>query len=591
MKPLKPFIAQVLRFRGWFAGSLAAGYFTVATNIGLLFTSAYLISKAAQRPSTILLLWVPIVGVRFFSTAHGVGRYVERYLSHELTFRVLTDLRVWFYRQARAMGVGLRLNLHSGELLSRAMADVDTLQNLYLRLLAPPLIFFLTLVTVIGILVPHGWGLALTLTVFLLAAGLAVPLWAEVRSREAGRDWLPLRARLSALIVDTVGGLGDLTAYGQARAQLARLEALNREQGRLRARGQSTRALSAGLLTLLSLGAAWALLTEGIPLVEAGRLPGVLLASVTLLGLASFEAVQPLPLAFQYLSQSREAGRRLQELTAGAPPEPADGVRVRWEGVPALEVRGLGLRYEEARWALEGVDLDLRPGRRVAVVGPTGSGKSSLLSVVAGLWPYQRGEVRLGGHELRRLDPGSLHAALAVAEQRPHLFNTTLRENLLLADPDADTAALERAARVAVLDEVVARLPEGYDTPIGEQGARLSGGEARRLAVARAVLKGAPVVLLDEPTEGLDATNAGRLMQRLLEWLGPRSLLLVTHLLTGLEAMDEIVVLDQGRVVERGTQAELLARNGYYRRLWESQQQRLGDVTDGPESVAAPALG
>jgi ATP-binding cassette subfamily C protein CydC len=287
----------------------------------------------------------------------------------------------------------------------------------------------------------------------------------------------------------------------------------------------------------------------------------------TLLVLASFEAVAGLPMALQQLGQVLPAARRLFSVADRRPPIAEPSAPCPWpKTVPALQVQHLWFRYVEgAAWALRNVSFDLPPGGRVALVGASGCGKTTLVNLLVRFWDYREGRILLGGHELREYAAEETRRHMAVVSQHARLFTGTIRDNLRLAAPDADAAALEAACRTAQIHDFIAAQPQGYDTFVGEAGLQLSGGQIRRLAIAQALLKDAPYLLLDEPTEGLDPATEHDLMAALLRLTTGRSVLLITHRLAGLDAMDEVLLLDRGAVVERGTHRELMQRSRRYR--------------------------
>jgi ATP-binding cassette subfamily C protein CydC len=286
---------------------------------------------------------------------------------------------------------------------------------------------------------------------------------------------------------------------------------------------------------------------------------------LALFALASFEVVMPLPLAFQMLGQTLSAAGRVFEIVDAEPQAPEPSAPSPQPEAFGLAIEGVGFRYTDSELpALEGIDLALPPGRRVAVVGATGSGKSTLLNLLLRFWDPQAGRLTLGGHDLRDYHGEDLRRHIAVVSQGTHLFTTTLRENLRVANPQASEEQLLAALATAQLDDFVASQPDGLDTWVGEAGVKLSGGQARRVAIARALLKDAPILLLDEPTEGLDPATERELMQALYRLMAGRTVLLITHRLVGLDAMDEILVLDRGHVAERGSHRELLTAGGIY---------------------------
>lgn len=566
------------------------GVATAAAGLGLMTTSAYLLARAALQPS-IAVLQVAIVGVRFFGIARGVLRYLERLIAHDATFRLLARLRTWFYAALEPLAPARLEAVRRGDLLARAVADVETLENFYLRALAPPIVAVLSAAVAVGLVAWIDTRLGALLGLFLVVAGAGLPLVAWSTSRGPGRGAVRVRAELNATLVDTVQGVGDLLAAGAEGRQVARVERLGLElgafQGRVAAAGGLHEALG-GLAVNLATAA---VVAAGIPMVRAGQVDGVLLAVLAMAVISAFEMVLPLPQAFQQLEGSLAAAARLFELVDAAPAvidpaepaQPLAAVAAPVRSEPLLCVHNLSFAYGlDVLPVLRNVSFSLRTGELVAVVGPSGAGKSTLANLLLRFWDYSEGRIVVGGQDVRSCAAKDVRSLFAVVSQHTHLFTGTVRENLLLARPEASDEALRDASRQARIHEFIASLPDGYDTWIGEEGARLSAGQRRRLAIARAILQDAPLLLLDEPAANLDAVTEQQVMDALLAHARGRATLLITHRLVGLEAADEILVMRAGRIVERGSHHDLVQAGGYYRRMWDLQHNvlvgSLGDV-------------
>ncbi|MCC7206652.1 MAG: thiol reductant ABC exporter subunit CydC, partial [Anaerolineae bacterium] len=576
----------------WMALAALLGFFTVASSILLLANSAFIIASAALRPP-LAELQIAIVGVRFFGIARGVFRYLERYVSHEVTFRLLARLRVWFYTALEPLAPARLMDYRGGDLLARVVADIETLQNFFGRVIAPPAVALLTGLMMLAFMGHYHLALAGAILLFLALGGVAIPALTVLLARRPGRALITTRGELNAALLDGVQGAAEIIAFGAQERHLASVRALNARLAAEQRRMAWTAALSDALGVLVSNSAVIIMLVVAIPLAAQARLTGVDLAVIALATLASFEAVLPLSLAALHLGSNLEAARRLFEIVDAAPavvdpPVPAAipteaglsfrDVRFVYPAALPLRHEGEGDRGDEGLSpALDGVTFDVPPGARVAVVGPSGAGKSTLAHLLLRFWDAADGQICIGGRDIRDMAADEVRARIGVVAQNTHLFNTTFRENLLLARRAATPAEIEAAARAAHIHDFIMAQPAGYDTWIGEMGARLSGGERQRLAIARAILKDAPILLLDEPTANLDAATEAGVMGALLDLMTGRTALMITHRLVSMDAFDRILVLDRGRIVEHGAHAELLAAKGLYRRLWDLQRERLAE--------------
>jgi thiol reductant ABC exporter CydC subunit len=530
--------------------SVLLGALAVSFGIALMTTAGYLISRAAGQPP-ILSLTVTIVAVRFFGLARPLARYLDRLLSHDIALRALGHVRVRFYERIEPLAPAQLDCYRRGELLGRMVGDVDALQGLYLRGLAPPLVGLVVAAGCVGAAAAMLPAAAAVLAAGLLIGGTAVPAAGWALGRAATRRQGEARAELTAELVELLRGAPELVAYGRDAAALERIRSGDRELVRLARRD----ALAAGVADALSLLVA-GLTVAGVLAVAVdaradGSLDPVLVATLALLALASFEAVFPLPTAARELSATLASGRRVLELTDREPAvnDPAEPRRPPAER-PLVTLEGVTARYPGAdRTALDGVDIRLEPGRRVALVGPSGAGKSTVTSLLLRFLDPEEGSVMIDGLDLRELRQVDVRHTFALAGQDAHLFNSSIRANLHVARPEASEHELAEALERARLGDWVASLPEGLDTLVGEEGSALSGGQRQRLTVARALLADAPVLVLDEPTAHLDPPTAERLVRDVLDAVGDRSVLLITHRPEGLDLVDEIVRLDDGRVV------------------------------------------
>jgi thiol reductant ABC exporter CydC subunit len=563
-------IARPAAGRLTLATLLGAG--AVAAAIGLIATSAWLISRSAQRPQESAVA-VAIVGVQFFALARGLCRYGERLVGHDAAFRVLSNLRVGVYeRLERLAPLGLPA-FASGDLLARLIHDIDALQDLMLRVLPPFAIAIGVGAATVGLVWVILPAAGLILLVALLLAGTLLPwLTGRLAARNETRQ-AAARAELTSSVVDLIEGAPELAVNGAVAEQLGRSLDADSALTSVAQATARTAGVGQGLTSLCSGLAMWGALLVGVASVHSGHMNGVLLAGLALIPLVAFELVAGLPAATQTLQRVRRSAARVFEVM-DTPAPVAEPVHAHALGNPpySLRARGVRARYPGARrWALDGVDLDLTPGRRVAVVGPSGAGKSTLAGVLLRFLEYEEGSVTLGGVELCDLAGDECREIVGMASQDAHVFDSTLEENLRLARRRATPDQLREALAAVRLLDWAEELPEGLGTEVGERGARMSGGQRQRLAVARALLADFPVLILDEPGEHLDTLTADAIVADLLAVTSEKATLLITHRLAGLEEVDEVLVLDRGLVIERGTHAELLARDGRYAELWRLQ--------------------
>jgi len=576
--------------RGYLPRLVAAGLLAAAADLaalGLLATATWLLVSAAGQPP-LAALTVAIVAVRALAIGRGTLRYAERLTGHDAVLRILAVVRQRLFaalaaaadRSAAGLagedraGAARSLSPASGDLLSRMVSDVEAVQDLLLRVLVPVAASTAVAVAAVATTAVLAPPATAVVAAGLLVAGVGLPVLALAGADRTARQVAPWRAQVATEAVDLSHGAADLAAFGATGAAIDRLRQaaarLARQERHLAATDAAVAA--AGTLTagLTSAGA--------VLLAVRGGVDPVAVAVVGVGALVAVENCLELPAAARRWAAIRSPLARLAAVVEAADVAGESAAGPAGAPVPAgpvtVSVRGLRVQHPgRAVPALAGVDLEIPPGARVAVVGPSGAGKSTLLAVLAGLQPPTAGTVTVAGAPLpaypERQRPRLAGGLLADA----HIFHTTVRANLLLADPDADDEALVSACRVAGLGDWLAAQPAGLDTVVGEDGAQLSGGERQRLALARALLAAPAVLLLDEPTEGLAPEAADRVLRDVLAAAGPdRSVVVVTHHLRGLAGFDEILVLEDGQVRQRGTHAELSAVHGWYREQYHAQQ-------------------
>ncbi len=570
MKTLFRLLALHRPRAGWLLLGLLLALATLLANVVLMAVSGWFIAAMAAAGATgaAINYFTPAAVIRACAIVRTAGRYGERLVTHDATLRILSHLRGWLYERLEPLAPADLGAERSGALLSRFTGDIETLDNFYLRILLPATVAAVAFLLFLAWLWWQSPKLALLEGSVLLIAGLLLPWLLTRRSRRAGEAALTAREALRRNSAEMLHGFGELLLYGAAETMERRLEENAHALARARRRAARFTSAARALGTLGAWIGLWGMLLALIPEVRAGKRMPAELPMFALFALAAFEAAAPLPEAMEQLSPMLAAARRLFEIAdrrptvppfAGPPPR-VDRFDILFEKTT--------FRYPHAeRPALREINLVIPEGTHLAVVGPTGAGKSTLVQLLSRFHLPQSGRLELGGTDLRHWPDQALHCAVAVADQESRLFIGTVRENLRLARPNADEERLVEACRTAQLASWLERLPNGLDTEIGEAALRISGGEARRLTIARALLREAPVLVLDEPTEGLDPATARRLMEALVRHRRGRTLILITHRTEPLPWMERVVLLDQGRILASGDHAGLLARSKEYRLL------------------------
>lgn len=572
-RELLPFVKLFRTDLGAMALGILCGLAAVLSAVGLLALSGWFISAAAYAGLTLATAQLfnffhPSIGVRMFAIARTLTRYAERIVSHDATFRILQRLRSWFYVHLEPLAPSRLMMFRSGDVLNRIVADIDALDNLYLRVLSPSTVALVTSVLVVAFLGIFDAALALSTALYMATAGFGVAAAALRLGEPCGRDITRRTFELRVRVIDMLQGLAELLIFDGDHRHLDAVKRSSRSLLKSQMQMSHIRGLSLALVTLLSGLAVLTALYLAVDLVALDMLHGANLALIALAILAAFEAILPLPAAYQYLGRTREAGRRLLEIVDMQPQITWPETSVRLSTRPSIAFENVSFRYsEKAPRVLEDINFQIPAGHRVAVIGETGSGKSTLVHLLVRFWNPTAGRILLADEDICKFSEAQLRRCISVVSQQAHMFNATLRENLQIARPAADDDELTAALASCRLDAFVESLPDGLDTWVGEDAKLLSGGQARRLALARAVLHDAPLWVLDEPTEGLDAITERELMQALKRKTQDRTLLMITHRLVDLHWMDHIIMLDKGRVAAQGTHLELLESNQRYAQL------------------------
>ncbi|GAB4483108.1 MAG: thiol reductant ABC exporter subunit CydD [Anaerolineales bacterium] len=576
----QPYLTQMWSLRGWILLAVLLGWAAIFSNVGLMSTSAYIISFAALQPS-IALLQTSIVGVRFFGISRAVFRYLERLSSHRVTLDLLSKMRVWFYRALEPRVPQIFGRYTSGEMLSRLIGDIASLEPFYVRAVSPMLVAVLVVVAMAFWLWAVHPALAWVGIAFYLIAGFVVlPVFYYITARRIAPN-NALRGDYSARLVLFLQGLTDLRINQRLEEFRSRLNRSAQQYGSGLYQFNAYMSLQGAVMTFLGYGGMWFILWMASRLVEQGRISGLLLAGLGLGVLVSFEAFLLLPQAVQHLVTGGRAFSRLSDMVNDSQTKSfaSSGVLHRINEM-SLQVENVSFCYpwwagkidhttaQEIHNGVRNVSFTLSKQRRLGIVGPSGSGKTTIINLLLGMFPPDQGAIFLDGKPLEQYDLSWWRSVVASCAQDDYLFQTTLRENLLFLNRKANEERIWQALEAMKLAEFVHQLPHGLDTYLGEQGKQLSGGERQRLLLARTLLRDAPLYLFDEPTANLDPVIAKQVIQNILDWTTGRALLLISHQAIGFDRMDEILVLEAGEIVQRGTHEELLNSGGYYTRLW-----------------------
>lgn len=532
---------------GWMAAGVVLGMTVIAANALLMALSGWFIASMAVSGLNGIAFnyFSSSAAIRALALVRTVGRYGERLVTHEAAFRFLADLRVWLFRRLEPLAPAGLERYAGGDVAGRLRADVDSLENLYLRIIAPVAVGSSSILLAVLFVAVWNRSSSLVLCAVLLLAGLGLPLLGRRLAAKPGRASTALAGELRTAVTEGLQGMDELILLGATDRHAELVGGVSRrlvaEQQYL---GRINGLTLAGATACAGLGMAGVLAVAGLA-VANGTLTGPALVMLLLFSGAAFEAAGTLPGALQAIPAVREALRRIHQLADASPPVPDPSLPEKKLPVATDVVfRDVCCSYTDGQPVLHGLNVHIPAGSRVALAGSSGIGKSTIIEVLLRFRDYS-GSITVGGTELRTLAGDEVRRLFSALPQQPHLFNTTIRENILLARPDASEEALYRVLVDSGLAQWVAGLPLGLDTAMGEGSSTVSGGEARRIALARALLKDAPILLLDEPTEGLDAATEQEVVTRLAERTRGKTVLMVSHRPVCLALADQVVRLPE----------------------------------------------
>uniref|UniRef100_Q3ASN7 ATPase n=1 Tax=Chlorobium chlorochromatii (strain CaD3) TaxID=340177 RepID=Q3ASN7_CHLCH len=551
----------------WMVLAALISFATTGSGIGLLMAAAYIIGKAAQQ-SGMAALELGVIGVRLFSLSRALFRYAERLISHNIAFKVLSRLRLWFYDALEPLAPARLMRFKSGDLLQRIMEDIQSLQNIYARGFAAPLtalLVALLMAALLGAFSPLAGGLML---LFHALAGIGVPLVTHQLSKGVSSGIMRQKAEEQLLALDLFEGVGELQLYGKLPQHLAALQNANQRKLTLERKNAFIERLHESFIGLLMNGALLVMIVTLMQTTTNGALSGIALAVATLAIMASFEPFFPLPASIQHLEADQHAGERLFEILDAIPEITPPASPLPFPTNHTIRAEKLSFSYPESTTpALHNLSFTVQQGEHIALVGPSGAGKSTITSLFMRFWNPSSGSLTIGGTNIANIDPEEVRRNIGLVSQKTYLFAETIRHNLLLAAPHATDGELKAALTAAGLGNFTSQLDEWC----GQHGMKLSGGERQRMAIARLLLQNAPIMILDEATANLDGITEQEVTETLKRLAQGKTLITITHRLKGMEQYAQILVLEKGRLVEQGTHESLMAAHGLYRKMWELQ--------------------
>lgn len=566
-----------MKREGWFAPYVSSyfwrfvliivlGALTIFTASSLMYTSGFLISKASTPVENILMIYVPIVGVRTFGTSRAVIHYVERLVGHDTILRILSKMRVRLYNILEPQALFLSSRFRTGDILGMLADDIEYLQNVYLRTVFPSIIALLIYGAAVIALGTFDIAFALLMALYILVLVVVLPFLSLLFTQKRQREVKVERNRLYQKLTDAVLGMGDwvisgrqsqfVDTYEADERKVAKTDAALRSWARIRTFiGQAV--IGIGVLSMLYWAAGE---------FADGAIAGTLIAAFVLVVFPVADAFLPVSEAVEKIPQYRNSLERLSGVNGteqNIVSEKATVVDALPQAMKSAHIKleNVGYHYgSEANWSVRDLSLDIPQGKKIAIIGRSGAGKSTLLKAIQGVIEPSDGSVTINGIAADAYGE-HIPSIIAVLNQSPHLFDTTVANNIRMGDPKASEQAIKEAGALAKMDTLISSLPDGYDTFVREAGQRFSGGERQRIALARILLQNTPVVILDEPTVGLDPRTERDLLKTMFEAMKGKSLIWVTHHLVGAEQMDEVIFMENGSVEMRGTHAELMKKN------------------------------
>ena len=538
----------------WLVSGIILSLITSMAAITLLSLSGWFITASAMAgllsiDGNVLAFnfMLPAAQIRALAIMRTLGRYAERLVTHEATFRVLAQIRSWFFQQLIPLVPGRLALMRSGDLLSRMTADIDALDALYLRLVAPVFVAILGVTAVTIVLATYAPIISIANGLILFVAAVYVPWLFNRLGNEGAERITVLMANYKIRQVDTLQGFADLLANQAYERYSVFLQQFSDRMIHTQRQNNCLTGISSAITFLLSqISFTVVLILAGLLYTE-NQLTGSEVALVVFCVLASFELVTPLPQALQMLAKTQKSAQRIRQVAKLKPTITEPQQILLLPQSYDLQLSDVCFRYSDQQdWVLKNINVQIPLGTKLAIVGASGSGKTTLLHLIMHYFDPEIGQVALAGYSLSQYGSEPLMTCFGVLSQRSQLFATTIKENLLIAKPDATAKELDAAIKAAGLEKFISYLPEGLNTWVGESGVKVSGGEARRIALARLYLKDAPILILDEPTEGLDSETERDVFQALSVFATKKTIIMVTHRAAGLSLVDKVYRMEQG---------------------------------------------
>lgn len=552
--------------------SIVMGVFTILANVGLILSSAVLLSRAVLHPD-VLDLMVLIVIVRFFGISRGVFRYFERIFSHNTTLKMLSGIRSWFYKNFNESYTENTIKFKTGDIYSKIVNDVDVLKDFYLRGFYPLIIAILTGIITAVFISYFSRKISCIYIIFYTFSGFVIPVILFRLNKRFSRKISQLKNSINLMVLDILKGIVEVQIYNLKDEFTDKFKKLSYKLSNIQKKQNTINTLVDSISTVLLSILIIITLMITTQMVQQNILGAIYFAMLPLTIMASFEALIPMPLVVYKLDDTVNSGKNIFTIID------SNTYKIKSLEKSAITNFDISIKnlsvYDGEYYIIKDLSLELPFKKKIAIVGPSGSGKSTLLKAMLGYIKYKEGCIKIGKKCYENLNIEDIREVFTYVDQSPYTFNTTIMENLLIANTEATKFDINKILEKVQIIDLINELPEGLNTLIGQYGYNLSGGERKRLIIARALLKTSEIMLLDEPTASLDIKTEKKVVEELQSLIKDKSCIWVTHRLVNMDFMDEIIVMDKAVVVERGTHKDLLKLKGLYFSLWSMQKHSI----------------